>query len=484
MKIQRFTAPDMASALRDVRRELGPDAVILEAKTLSRDGGEPGVVVLAAMDRHHTSQPEAPSSPRLRALADAAPSAPRAARLRLSEVTETPSLTDEGAPSIEPYEPRQADARRAEPLAPPRPDARESQSSAPAAAPQPPAARRSIAHVAGADAELETLRGRVRLLNRLVASDHFSRIPAPLRELYLDLVASDVDSNLSFGLLQRLAAQSPDDPHARPDLGALRRQLIAMLPETKTRPGDRAGEVVFLIGPAGAGKTTIAGGLAARCLRLGLRPGLVSIDTFRAGGPLALEHYAKLLDVPCAAAFDPQDLTPAAGFDLSECDVLLVDTPALTPDDPEAPEHIARFRAALNAPSTQFVLPATAKVRDLAAFLERAARFDPAGLIFTKVDETATFGGLLSLSLKSQLPVGLLGTARRVADGLVEVTREDLVTLALGPQTAQAQAPARRTRAAAPDGPAPRRVRRFVPAAEPGEFADVRTATGRRGDAR
>jgi flagellar biosynthesis protein FlhF len=447
----------MAAALRDVRRELGPDAVILEAKTLPREGDQRGVVVLAAMDRHHAPLPEAPSSPRLRALVDGAPPATRGERPRLREAIETPRHAGGDMAHDEPLEP----------LTPPR------------------ASRRAATRVSAVDAELEELRGRVRLLNRLVASDHFSRIPAPLRELYLDLVASEVDSNLSFGLLQRLAAQSPDDPHARVDLGALRRQLVALLPETRTRPGDHAGEVVFLIGPAGAGKTTVAAGLAARCLRLGLRPGLVSIDTFRAGGPLALEHYAQLLDVPCAAAFEPQDLTAAAGLDLSECDVLLVDTPALASDDPEAPEHIARFRAALNAPSAQLVLPATAKVRDLAAFLERAARFDPAGLIFTKVDETATFGGLLSLSLKSQLPVGLLGAARRVADGLVEVTREDLVTLALGPQTAQPHAPAHHARAAgAQDGPAPRRVRRFVPAAEPDELADVRAAAAGGGDAR
>jgi flagellar biosynthesis protein FlhF len=461
MKIQRFTAPDMASALRDVRRELGPDAVILEAKTMPRDGDQSGVVVLAAMDRHHAPPREVPSSPRLRALADAAPPTARGESLRLREELEPPESAHPESP---------------EPLTPPL-----------LPQPQPHAPRRTLAHASASDTELETLRGRVRLLNRLVASDHFSHIPAPLRELYLDLVAADVDSNLSFGLLQRLAAQSPDDLRTRPDLGALRRQLVTLLPEAHARPGDRAGEVVFLIGPAGAGKTTVAGGLAARCLRLGLRPGLVSIDTFRAGGPRALEHYAGLLGVPCAAAFDPQDLTPAAGFDLSECDVLLVDTPALVPDDPEAPEHIARFRAALNAPSTQLVLPATAKVRDLAAFLDRAARFDPAGLIFTKVDETATFGGLLSLSLKSQLPVGLLGAARCVADGLVEVTREDLVTLALGPQMpppmAQPHVPARRARTGAQEGPAPRRVRRFVPAAEPGELADLHPTASGRGEA-
>ena len=46
MRIKRFTAPDMRTALRMVRDEQGPDAVILS----SRQAAEGGVEVVAATD--------------------------------------------------------------------------------------------------------------------------------------------------------------------------------------------------------------------------------------------------------------------------------------------------------------------------------------------------------------------------------------------------------------------------------------------------
>jgi flagellar biosynthesis protein FlhF len=412
MRIQRFTAPDMAAALREVRRQLGSDAVILEAKTLpARKGEAGGVIVLAALDRHLEPRMQAPTAPHLRALVAEAPSAP-------------PSL---GGPRA--------------------------QASNPALREPMIEADRVAVH-----AETEELRDRVRYLNRLVASDHFSRIPPRWRELYLDLISAEIDSNLAFGLLQRFAVQNPDDASASPELDELRRQVVALLPEPGARPGDRAGDVVLVVGPTAAGKSTVAAGLASRCLQTGLRPGLVSIDTFRAGGPAALEQVACLLGVPFAAAFEPEDLAHEAAAGLAVCDVLIVDTPALAPQDPETFEHIERFRSALTSPVVQLVLPATAKVRDLVVALELCTPLAPASLIFTRADETASFGGLLSLSIKSQLPVSLMTISRRIVDGLVDVTREDLVTLALGCATV---APART--------PAPEReirphVRRLVPA--------------------
>ena len=47
MRIKRFTAPDMRTALRMVRDEQGPDAVILSTRA-SADGA--GIEVVAATD--------------------------------------------------------------------------------------------------------------------------------------------------------------------------------------------------------------------------------------------------------------------------------------------------------------------------------------------------------------------------------------------------------------------------------------------------
>ena len=56
MHVKRFTAPDMAKAMRMVRQELGPDAVILSTGKLP-DGG---VEISAAVDKNPTAPAEQP----------------------------------------------------------------------------------------------------------------------------------------------------------------------------------------------------------------------------------------------------------------------------------------------------------------------------------------------------------------------------------------------------------------------------------------
>ena len=58
MQIKRFEAKDMSEALSSIKREFGPNAVILSARTIKKSGGifsymkRPIVEVTAAMDTY------------------------------------------------------------------------------------------------------------------------------------------------------------------------------------------------------------------------------------------------------------------------------------------------------------------------------------------------------------------------------------------------------------------------------------------------
>src|SRR6267378_1851115 len=97
MRIRRFEAPSVQEALRQVRTELGPDAVILYTKKLRRGGflgfgGNDVAEITAGLD--DTGAEAAPALPASRPMAAAAsaksfplPSAPRV-RLRSEEGAE------------------------------------------------------------------------------------------------------------------------------------------------------------------------------------------------------------------------------------------------------------------------------------------------------------------------------------------------------------------------------------------------------------
>ena len=57
---------------------------------------------------------------------------------------------------------------------------------------------------------------------------------------------------------------------------------------------------------------------------------------------------------------------------------------------------------------------------------------DPAKLLFTRLDETDSFGALVSESARRDLPISFLATGQQIPDDLEPATSERLAQLVLG----------------------------------------------------
>ncbi len=421
MRIRRFTARDMTEALRQVRETLGPEAVILETKKASgRAGRENRVMVVAAVDRHPGSQPDGPPQ-------FGRPSSPVRPAARATGVHPPPAGREPGT-ATGAHEPHLRLVRTdvGAPAAPQGTLAPQAVAPSQAGPGGDPVLSMDLSR------EVDRLRGRITYLNRLVASDHFSTIPIPLRELYLSMVEAEVDSNLAFALLRDLARDERPGILSAPSLDGLRSRLLRLIPHEPgvlERPGAH---VVLLVGPPSGGKTTVAAGLAARALENGRAPALISADAFRAGGATALESYARILDVPFAPVFSVDDLTGAAARpEMSRCDLLIVDSPGAGRDEEEVHAWIGGLSRALAEPAVHLVIPATAKLTDGADAMARFRETNPSAMVFTKLDETRSYGGMLSLALKGRLPVTYLGCGRSVLTDLRPARPHTLVDLVL-----------------------------------------------------
>ena len=100
----------------------------------------------------------------------------------------------------------------------------------------------------------------------------------------------------------------------------------------------------------------------------------------------------------------------------------------------EACEDLAKLLATHHADvDTHLVLPASMRAADLRRVSEQYASFDPRKLLFTRLDETETFGPILSRSVRMGIPVSFFSRGQRIPEDLEPATADLLLDLILGP---------------------------------------------------
>ncbi|MBU2692167.1 MAG: hypothetical protein KJ970_14695 [Candidatus Eisenbacteria bacterium] len=356
----------MAGALSKVRESLGPDALILETKKTPASSRRPAqVVVLAASD----PGPDLPPKP------VRGPASVSALPIASSPMTRT-------APDT-----------------------------------------------AGLQMELDKALDKIRYLSRLVSSDHFSHLTPWAREIYLDLIESDVDSSLALGILKIL----PPRHHGSADTAERLRRHIRSLVRVggEIMPDIIHPQIIVMVGGPGVGKTTTCAKLAARIRDAGHPVGLLSLDTIRLAGALHLNSYAEVLGLPSAIAYSPEEVEEALEGLLSSMTTIIVDTPGIQWTDPEGVRRLKPLLAAMPGAQVHVLLAVSMRVRDQVRYVGTFRSLEPKAITFTKIDETDSYGCLFTTPLKASLPIAYLSDGQRVPDDLRVADTEEIVDLVL-----------------------------------------------------
>lgn len=370
MNIKRFVATDMRAALAAIRGELGPDAVMLSSRKLPE-----GVEVIAAIDYDDSLLGR-----------DGAASAAAAA-------------DDMGLSQLADYQ------RAAAPLAITRANVA---AAVPAPAPDATGAEPSMAH------EIKDLR---RLLETQLASLAWNDMnrQAPVRaRLLRELSKLGVDSTLAT----ELADEVPNDFGSQEAMRFIVRRFGERLPLVTWDMAETGG-IFAIVGPTGVGKTTSLAKIAARfVLKHRVEElGLVSTDTYRIGARQQLANFARILRAPMHVAESAEDLRRVLdGF--ANKKLVLIDTAGMSQRDVRLANQFTTLKVDGYHIRTVLALSAGADRGCLAEAMNVFKAAHPEALIVTKLDEAVALGGVLSLAIRSALPVAYLSDGQRVPEDL------------------------------------------------------------------
>jgi len=420
MRIQRFLAKDMRSALAQVREALGADAVILSSGKVGNE-----VEVVAAIDAE-VAQAVANAPPAVREPIRYQPprhEAPRheAPRHELPRAEARPPSDERRvapAPAETPRPARRASSQLSESIAPP--------VSAVHLAPPPPAPTSNAGQEALAS-EMKDMRRMLESQLATLAWNDLSRRSPIQAALLKELAQLGITQDLADSLVRKIPANLT--------FSAARRFALATIARTIQTTGDRwleRGGVVAFAGPAGAGKTTLLAKLAARwVLRHGPRRiALVSADAVRIGAHEQMHMLGRLLGVTTHNVLDVSEL-PELLYELRGCQFVMIDTAGASPRDPELARRLRLLNQLQSSIETSLVLPASTQAGAIDEVIQRFELARPAACVVTKVDEAVSLGGVLSALVRHKLPVAYISDGQRVPEDLSPARSHTLVSRAV-----------------------------------------------------
>jgi len=370
MRIKRYVCTDMRQAIRRIRDEMGPDAVILANRKVPD-----GVEITAALDYDE-------------------------------------AWLESGAGATPEARPAQA--------SPPRASAPSSE----VRAPSPPGPRR----IGALERELASLRG---LLERELSGLAWGELARrhPLRaSVFRELMELGLARRLARDIAARVPEGNGIEGAGRMALGLLARRIPIAAADLL-----QSGGVVALLGPTGVGKTTTAAKLAARfSLAHGARRvALVTTDSFRVGAHEQLRTFAEIIGVPLRVVHDLDQLRAALEH-FADRRLVLIDTAGMSQRDVRFSEQVRLVHSGSPEVRHYIVLSATAQYLALEEAVRAFAGARIGGAVITKVDEATSLGGALSIVCQHRIPVAYVTQGQRVPEDLARARASDLVARAVG----------------------------------------------------
>jgi flagellar biosynthesis protein FlhF len=195
---------------------------------------------------------------------------------------------------------------------------------------------------------------------------------------------------------------------------------------------DNGGRIRAFIGPTGVGKTTTIAKIAAlNALSTGKKVGLITIDTYRIGAVEQLKIYADILGIPFSAINNLGDIKPTMEK-FNDCDLIFIDTTGRSIKNVMQLSELKLYLDNIRPDKTYLTMSMTTKYNDMLGILEGFSSINYDSIVLTKFDETTTYGSIVNIAYKTNTPISYIATGQSVPNDIERATTERLVDLIFG----------------------------------------------------
>ncbi|MFT4926290.1 MAG: flagellar biosynthesis protein FlhF [Phenylobacterium sp.] len=236
---------------------------------------------------------------------------------------------------------------------------------------------------------------------------------------------------LAEQVADQLACFVPDDLQDYEAWTSVIEMLNGQLNTTNNEILTRGG-VFALVGPTGVGKTTTVAKLAARFAQQhgADQVGLVTTDTFRIGAHEQLSTFGKIIGCPVKVAKNAEDLANVL-YQMRNRRLILIDTAGMSQRDIRLCEQLTTLMKNSRVKIKSYlVLSATVQYNVLQESVTHFKRIPLAGCIFTKIDECLSLGEIISIAIQNGLPIGYITNGQRVPEDIDVADGGQIITQA------------------------------------------------------
>ena len=292
-------------------------------------------------------------------------------------------------------------------------------------------------HLTNMDAGIHELKLLLLEALRVKENSQFEDASPALANIMTQLKVMGVNESSIIELVKHLRSLPPPEGKSNPEDEYYRGQAIRwMMKRIKIAPkwvvmkGTTAYQVV--IGPTGVGKSSTIAKLAAHYkMKERANVMVVSMDNHRIAAADQMRVFCKIIGVPFATASSPEEIAAivAAKRDL---ELVLVDTGGISPKNPDQIEQLANLKSSGMPFDFHLCLSITDKEQQMDAAIRAFSVIGLNSIIFSKLDESWSFGEIYNLSKKWGLPLSFFAIGQDIPDDIERATRERVIEKLFG----------------------------------------------------